>query len=426
MFDDYNTPDKAKVANGSSQDKPFEASIPTVKTPPVYSTNHYSRKQAPPPPPLRESAARERVKRRRVNGRGSSADWAWVIVAGALFGIVLIVSMGAVLLVRAAQQEVAVIPTAAVAELLPTPVLAYNDFNAASAELGEVLILPDGSSIELRPWDGRSRFTMIMVGLDRREGETGLAYRTDTMMLISLDPINSTIGVLSIPRDLFVQVPGYSELQRINTPMFFGETQRPGYGPTLMMQTVQLNLGIIVNDFVAVDFQAFIDIIDALGGITVDNARTINDPLYPNLNYGYDPFYLAAGIHNLNGYNALRFARTRHGDSDIARAERQQQVLYAIRDKVLRLDMLPVLLTQAPALWASLEQNLYTGLSLEQIIQLGLYARDIPLENITMGVIDFQYLRSYTTNSGASVLIPNRAKLGELMTQTFGPNYAQS
>lgn len=399
-----------------------ETSIPSPR--PVYSTSDYATRRTapPPPPPTRTSGMRDRSRRRR-GSNNSAGDWLWVVLAGALFAIVIVGSAGAFIFVQTSQANVEVIATADVSSMLPTPLVARNNF--AGTELDDALILPDGSAIQLVPWDGSSRFTMIFVGLDRRPGETGLTYRTDTMMLVSLDPVANQIGVLSIPRDLYVQIPGYSQLQRINSAMVYGETYRLGSGPTLMMQTVQLNLGIRVNDFLAVDFQSFIDLVDAIGGIDVQTEYTINDPQYPNMNYGYDPFYLPAGNHHLDGYNALRFARTRHGDSDIQRAERQQQVMYAVRDRILNFDMLPSLVAQAPGLWSSWQDNVYTGLSLEQVIQLGLYVRNVPRENIRMGVIDYRYLQSYTTPDNASVLIPNRSRLGELMTEVFGSSYAQ-
>lgn len=391
----------------------------------VYSTRDYAEKRtAPPaPPPINESAARERARKRRTTRGNRSSEWLWVVVAGLLFAVVVVVSAGAVVFVNASQADVEVLPTADVADLLPTPVFALSSFDGVVE--GDTLVLDDGSAIELIPWDGETRFTMIMVGLDRRPGETGLTYRTDTMMLVSIDPITNSIGVLSIPRDMYVQVPGYAERQRVNSAMVLGEINRAGYGPTLMQQTIQLNLGIRVNDFLAVDFQAFIDFVNAIGGIEVQTDYVINDPRYPSMNYGYDPFYLAAGTHQLDGYNALRFARTRHGDSDINRAQRQQQVIFSVRDKILSLDMVPSLIAQAPFLWQSFSDNVYTGLSLEQIIQLGLYVKDIPRENINTGVIDFSYLQGYTTPSGAQVLIPNQARLGSLMTDVFGAGYNQ-
>lgn len=398
---------------------------PAMSKLPLYSTSDFSsRRQAPPPPPMPYgSTARERAQRRRVTGGNRPSEWAWVVVAFALFAVVLAVSISAVVLVRANQVPIEVIPTADVMAFLPTAVVAHNEFR--DTPLGESLILPDGSNIALTPWDGKSRFTMVLAGLDRRPDETGLGHRTDTLMVVSIDPKAQRIGILSIPRDLFVQVPGYAALQRVNSPMVFGESRQPGYGPTLLMQTIQLNLGIRINDYFIVDFQAFIDVVDTIGGITVTTDYTINDPQYPNMTYGYDPFYLPAGTHTLNGYNALRFARTRHGDSDINRAQRQQQTVMAVRDKVLKFDMLPQLILRSPELWGNLQNRIYTGLTLEQLIQLGLYVKDIPAENITMGVISYEYLIPYTTDDGASVLIPNRARLGGLMVNTFGADYTQ-
>jgi LCP family protein required for cell wall assembly len=365
------------------------------------------------------------VKRRYANGKPSSSEWAWVIMAAALFAVILIISVSTLLFVRASQANQDILPTASFVADLPTPVVAHQDFAGLGSVSGDTLVLPDGSSIALTPWDGKSRFTMILAGLDRRPGETGLNYRTDSMMLVSLDPITQSLGILSIPRDLYVQIPGYSQLQRVNTPMVFGESQRPGYGPQLLMQTVQLNLGIRVHDFMLVDFDAVITLVDVIGGIDVNNPETINDRTYPNMYYGYDPFYLPAGPHRLNGYDALRYARTRHGSSDIQRGERQQEVIMAIRDKVLDLDMIPQLIIRSPEIWSNLSDNIVTGLSLEQIIQLGLYAKDISAANIKRGVIDYQYLRSYETDEGAQVLIPNRATLGGLMVNVFGQNYNQ-
>ena len=398
-----------------------EASIPSPR--PVYSTKDYSNKrQVPPPPPTQISAARDRVRRRSISKRGNTAgEWVWVVVAAALFAVVLVVSFGAFVMIQASNADVIPLPTADVA--LPTAVVARSDFG--EAVVGDTLVLDDGSSIALEPWDGESRFTMILVGLDRRPNQTGLTYRTDTMMLVSIDPVSNSIGVLSLPRDTYVVIRGYASRQRINSAMVLGELEQTGFGPELMRETVSRNFGIRVHDYMAIDFQAFIDLVDAVGGVEVETSYTINDPQYPSMNYGYDPFYLPAGTHFLNGYDALRFARTRHGDSDIRRAERQQQVIFALRDRILNRDMVGSLLAQSPALWTSWQDNIHTGLTFEQIIQLSLYVRDVPRENITMGVVDFQYLQSWSTPEGASVLIPNVSRLPELMIRVFGDDYNQ-
>jgi len=388
------------------------------------SATYYNDAAVPPPPPMngRDSAARERMRRRRVNNRHQGGEWAWVVIAITLLSVVVVVSMSVFVLLRASEAQAEFIPTAVVA--LPTPVDARSNLSLNGTPVQQ-LTLNDGRSITLVPWDGNSRFTVLVVGLDRRAGETGLAYRTDTMMLASLDPATHSLGILSIPRDLYVEVPGYSELQRVNSPMVLGELRQPGYGPQLMMQTVQYNLGIRVHDYVAVDFNTFIKVIDAIGGVEIDVPYNISDPQYPDMYYGYDPFYIRAGLQQLDGATALKYARTRHGDNDFQRAERQQQVLYAIRDKVLNLDMLPQLIVQAPTLWNDLSTGISTGLTFDQIIQLALYLKDIPGENIKTGVIDEQYTIGYTTSQGASVLVPDRAQLGPLMVSVFGTNYSQ-
>jgi LCP family protein required for cell wall assembly len=267
--------------------------------------------------------------------------------------------------------------------------------------------------------------TILVMGLDRRPGETGLAYRTDTMLLVSLDPASNELGILSIPRDLYVEVPGYGQLQRINSAMVLGELQQAGYGPNLAMQTVQYNLGIRVHAYIAVDFNAFITLIDVLGGVEVEVRHDIIDYEYPDMNYGYDPLIIRAGLQHFDGETALKFARTRHGDNDFERARRQQQVLFAIRDRVLNADAIPQLIAQAPSLWASFNQNVYTELSLERMIQLGLALRDIPRENIKTGVIDGNYIMPYTTSQGAAVLVPRREAMGALMTEIFGANFSE-
>ncbi len=392
---------------------------------PLSNANYNAVLLPPSPPPIaRDSSARDRSRRRRVHSRGSGGEWAWVVIALALLSVVVIVSMSVFVLLRASQTEEEVIPTAAA--VLPTPVDARTDFSSGqgNVEGAQEFTLSDGRSIILTPWDGNSRFTILIVGLDRRPNETGLAYRTDTMMLVSFDPATKKLGILSIPRDLYVEVPGYSELQRVNSPMVLGELRQPGYGPQLMMQTVQYNLGMRVHDYVAVDFNTFITLVDAIGGIDLNVPYSISDSAYPDMNYGYDPFYIRAGQQHLDGLTALKYARTRHGDSDFQRAQRQQMVLYAIRDKLLSFDMLSQMVVQAPTLWNELSTGVSTGLKFEQILQLGWYLKDIPTENIKTGVIDERYTTGYTTSQGASVLVPDRFNIGPLMVEVFGANYS--
>lgn len=349
-----------------------------------------------------------------------------MIIAGALMSVVLVGSLMLTLVVRTSQEGLQVLPTAPGA--LPTPVLAQNVLAAAGSggvATGQQLTLDDGRSIVLQPWNGGSRLTVLLMGLDRRPDEEGLMYRTDTMMLISLDRDSNSVGVLSLPRDLYVDVPGYSELQRINSAMVLGELQQPNYGPTLAMQTVQYNLGMYVHAYVAMDFNAVTTIVDLLGGVDIDVPYAIADYEYPDMNYGYDPLILPAGLQHMDGATALKFARTRHGDSDFERARRQQLVLYALRDRILNFNLLPQLIVQSPSLLGALSENVYTNLTLDQLIQLAMTLKDIPGDSIRTGVIDSNYSMPFTTAAGAQVVVPRRAMLADLLSNVFGADYSE-
>ena len=343
-----------------------------------------------------------------------------------MLSVVVILGITVTLVLQALRKEPEVLPTATTdLSMLVTPV----DFRTSVADIqissGEPITLDNGYTFILEPWSGEGRFTILVMGIDRRPGETGLAFRTDTMMVISIDPDTKRIGILSIPRDLFVVISGYSERQRVNSAMALGEWRQAGYGPQLAMQTVQGNLGIRIHDYMVVDFNAIIGLVDAIGGIDVTIDYTINDSQYPDMYLGYDPFYLPAGTHHLDGVTALKFARTRHGNSDVDRAQRQQQVIYAIRDQVLDFNMLPQLIIQAPTLLETYRDNVYTGLSLQDMIELAWFAKDIPRDNITTGVIDYRYVTNYETDNGSQVLVPNNYTLGNLMVEVFGPNYSE-
>ena len=310
-------------------------------------------------------------------------------------------------LVRLPHSIQEVIPTADLRPILPTPVNARNEYIADGRRVGvDVLQLDDGSLIELRPWDGQSRYTVIIGGLDSRPDQTGEPVRTDSLMLVSIDPSRDGIGVLSIPRDLWVRIPQQENHDRINRAYFIGESRVTGYGPRLLQQTVAWNLGMRVHNYVLVDFQAVVDIVDHIGGIEITIDYSINDERFPDMNYGYDPFHLPAGTHLLDGRDTLRFARTRHGNNDVRRAERQQMVLYALRERILNLNFLQ-LIAQAPSLLATLGEHVQTGLELEEILQLALLLKNIEFESINMRVMDFEYLEEYITEEyQQQVLVP--------------------
>lgn len=267
-------------------------------------------------------------------------------------------------------------------------------------------------------WEGNDRVNILLVGIDRRPGEAFVS-RTDSMMVISVDPEADSMSILSIPRDLYVQIPGYGQ-DRINTALVYGAREGDYLdGAALAMQTVSSNLGIPINHFVMVDFGAFVRIVDLLEGVDVQVPYDINDSLYPDMDYGYDPLFIPAGMQHFDGQMALKYARTRHADSDFNRAYRQQQVLFAARSKALSLGIGQMIL-RAPSLYREVEGGIRTDLNLEQLVRLAKTVSDIPSDNTQNRVLDQDYVTSFRTPGGASVLLLNSDVAMPMIQELFG------
>ena len=198
---------------------------------------------------------------------------------------------------------------------------------AASAPAGATPSPAGSLSLsQLSAWRGTDRINVLVLGIDQRPKEDPNVARSDTMILLTLDPVAKTAGMLSIPRDLYVPLPNRNTQDRINVAHALG-------GPKYAMQTVEYNFGVPVQYYVRFNFNAVIKIVDLLGGIDVYNEEDINDLSYPDFFFGYDPFNLKAAWQHLDGAMALKYARTRHGSSDFFRMRRQQQVVFALRAK---------------------------------------------------------------------------------------------
>jgi LCP family protein required for cell wall assembly len=271
-------------------------------------------------------------------------------------------------------------------------------------------------------WTG-GRVAILLLGIDQRLTEEG-PWRTDTMILLMIDPITKRAGMLSIPRDLWVEIPGYGGYDRINTAHFKGDLDNypGGGGPALAMKTVQQNFGVQVGYYARVNFYAFVQIIDKLGCIPITVTEAIDDPTYPAMEgNGYDPFSIEPGDYCMNGETLLKYSRTRATfGSDFDRASRQQQVIYAVRDHVLSSNQLPTLLTQAPQIYSTLQTGVSTNFSMDQLIELAQLAAEIPKDNICSAVINGAYIEGMQTLAdGSQVLIPSRDKVRQLALDIY-------
>ena len=173
---------------------------------------------------------------------------------------------------------------------------------------------------------------ILLMGTDARPGED--ISRTDTMIVVRVDPRSDRVSMLSLPRDLLVTVPQFGKYT-INAAYPLGEKQLgKGYGAALAKETVAQLLGIKIDYFMLVNFDGFKTLIDRLGGIYVDVPKVIVDSAYPTDNYGTIKVRFDAGRQLMNGERALIYARTRHADNDFGRIQRQQQVIMAIFNRV--------------------------------------------------------------------------------------------
>lgn len=261
------------------------------------------------------------------------------------------------------------------------------------------------------------RTNILLMGIDRRPGESFIS-RTDSMMIISVDPENNKAAILSVPRDLYVMIPGHG-LDRVNTAFVYGSTgNNPAGGAALAMRTLEYNLGIHLDHYILIDFSAVIKGIDTIGGIDLVVPYEINDPTFPDMDYGYDPLYIPAGYQHMDGRTALKYARTRHVDNDFGRAARQQQLILAARAKVLGLGVLD-LLSRAPDLYKRVEQGIRTDLSLEQIMQMARTTSGIDSENIQNEVLDGRFVSPFLTDKGSQVLVLDPDKAEPFIQELF-------
>ncbi len=307
-----------------------------------------------------------------------SLQW-FLIRRIAFWGVVLAAAVGLFFFVRAFTicwrlTSLAGIPPASCAgeavSPLETPVVGNNQNTPSPTLTPEP---SESEDIEYPTWDGGSRINILFVGLRGGEPtEADCPFCTDTLILLTVDPIAKTAGMLSIPRDMWVNIPGFG-YSRINTAWTLGRGSKlPGGGPALTMKTVSHFIGVPVDYYVQVDFDTFVDIIDLIDGVDVYNEETM--------------------------------------------------VIFGIRDKMLSPENFPKLIAQAPKLYNTFSSGIHTNLSLEDAIKLAVMVKDIPKENIKNAVIDNHMIAFDSVILGgqkASIMKPLPDKIRILRDEIF-------
>lgn len=241
---------------------------------------------------------------------------------------------------------------------------------------------------------------VLLLGSDQRPGEP--VWRTDVIMIAFLDTTNGRAAVLSLPRDLYVNIPTRG-WDRINITDFWGEyTKYEGGGPGLLKRVIADNFGIRVDKYARVNFDGFTKIVDTLGGIDVNVPCALQDDFIdPTSATGFRHFQVEAGMQHMDGATALMFVRQRHGSGDVSRAQRQQRVMFALREKV----MSPKVLPKVPQLSDQLRDAVQTDfnpIDLPRLIQIG---ANVKPGNIRGRVVDETMWHFWMTPDGKSVLV---------------------
>jgi LCP family protein required for cell wall assembly len=241
---------------------------------------------------------------------------------------------------------------------------------------------------------------LLVLGADTRPGPW--MTHTDSLMLIAMDREAGEAGILSIPRDLWVNVPGWGE-DRINAVYFLGGyTKYSGGGPALARRVAEDTLGVPISHVALIKMDGLARLVDAIGGVTV----TLDCPLYEQTSDPKNPsrllnWSLPAGEVRLDGATAKKFVTYRYLQSDFGRARRQQQLIWAIRNQALKANLLP----RIPELWKAFASAFETDLSLLDMIELARFGLELKPENVRGTALDHDVVKSYMTPGGAAVLV---------------------
>jgi LCP family protein required for cell wall assembly len=290
---------------------------------------------------------------------------------------------------------------------LPSISKANDSFTAAKSSTPEVIsvptvapgftpTLPDNVVQDPLAWNygltvPEGQIRIALLGSDYRPKG---GFRTDILMIVSINPKDKTATVVSFPRDLYVRMPGRDQ-ERINTAFAYG-------GFDLFNAMLQENFGFQVDYYVMTNFTGFVNIIDSLGGIEVNSAQSFSDKCdLPESSNGYCS--VGVGMEHMDGATALWYARSRYTTSDFDRARRSQEIIQAVFNRLLQFDVIK----QIPSLYSIYAANVETNLDLATVAKLAPLAPTIAQSsNIHSYAVSTKDVTPYTTPSGGAVQLP--------------------
>jgi len=277
--------------------------------------------------------------------------------------------------------------------------------------------------------ESADRVNILLLGIGGA-GHDG-PYLSDTSIIVSVKPKSGEVAMISIPRDTAVKLEGEKTYRKINYIDAYGEMKNPGQGGEFARQFFAKNFDIDIPYYVRVDFNAFKELVDIVGGVNINVKNSFVDYEYPGPNYSYQTITFKAGEQWMDGETALKYARSRHGSggegSDFARSRRQQQVIAALKEKLLSSSTYtnPIKIKQ---IYDSVAKNLQTNLNFGQIMYLASMAKSIDMNKIKNLVFDDSpngYL-TQATIYGNWLLMPksgNFEEINEAIKNVFNANY---
>jgi LCP family protein required for cell wall assembly len=307
-----------------------------------------------------------------------------------------------------------------IATLVAIPhVLAYQYGSAFGDAFAQMFEDERGAAVDAGP-PLDERVNVLLIGVDVTRLRT--ATLTDTMMVVSIDPVGDTVTMLSVPRDL-IDVPlgnGDTFGPKLNSLMSYADEhpdEFPDGGIAALENAIGALLGIDIHYFAELKFGSFIRMVDAVGGVDIDVEQGFDDPTYDGYGLEGRGWSITAGLHHLDGRNALAYSRARKaaGESDFTRALRQQQVIIALRDAVTRDGSL---LWELPDLLDAVGDAVRTDLPASRLPQLAAVIDEIDDDSITRSIIRHPLVRSVDTRYGSS-LQPDLAAIREVADGLF-------
>jgi LCP family protein required for cell wall assembly len=308
-----------------------------------------------------------------------------------------------------------------VATVLPHA-LAWSYGSAAQAMFGQIF---GGSAVRSvsgtpPPLDGR-RLNVLLIGVDSAPGRTEAL--TDSLIVVSLDPVGKTVSMVSIPRDVAGVPLGNGNVfgPKINSLMSWAEAHPadfPRGGVRTLEDAIGALFGITIDFYAKVDLGGFAAMVDAVGGVDIVVKKALDDPRYPGLN-GKRGWSVEPGLHHFNGADALAYARIRKstGESDLTRAARQQEVLVALRNEAVGAGILFSL----PKLMEAVGATVRTDLPADHLPELAALADQIGGSSTTRLVLGSPLIKSGGSSQFGSIFIPALSRIRAMAKVVFGP-----